>query len=409
MSLLAEKNGLSWSGRESNRVFLNLGGGKFSDISGLTGAEWLSDSRACARLDWDGDGREDLVLRNRNAPRLRLMLNRWPRPGNWLQFDLVGTQCNRDAIGAHVFVEAGALRLRGSVRAGEGFLSASSKRVHLGVGAETVAQRVRVRWPGGAVEEFEDLASNQRWRIVQGSGRAVPVEAVRAEALLASVPEPARPATASPTRIPLIASLPLAPLPIPAWNDPQRTVADLAGGPVLINFWSSTCASCLDEFDLFKKRKMPLERSGLRIVPLLVEETDAIAEARAILSAYGLDALGGKLDERAKAAFGLVFNETVWDSEDLPLPCSLLLDRRGQLRVIYLGPVKFRELSQDLQALASLPEDAIQDPWLCGGRVLIPRLRNLDKLSARFAELGLHEAANLYKKRQSEIAALIQR
>ncbi|MDA1259475.1 MAG: ASPIC/UnbV domain-containing protein [Planctomycetota bacterium] len=409
MSLLAEKNGLSWSGRESNRVFLNLGVGRFSDISGLAGADWLTDGRACARLDWDGDGREDLLLRSRNAPRLRLMLNRWPRPGNWMQFDLVGTQCNRDAIGAQIFVEAGELRLRASVRAGEGFLAASSKRLHFGVGAENRAQRVRVRWPGGSLEEFEDLGSNQRWKLVQGAGQAVPVAAARAEALLASVPDPAQASAAAPTRVPLIASLPLGPLPIPSWGEPARTVADLAGSPVLINFWSPTCASCVDEFDLLKRRKIALDRLGLRIVPMLVEDDGSIAEARALLASYGFDALGGMLDERAKAAFGLVFQETLWDSDDMPLPCSLLLDRGGQLRVIYLGPVRFRELTQDLQTIAALPEDAIQDPRLCGGRVLIPRLRNLDKLAARFAELGLPEAAALYRSRQSDLATRMAR
>jgi hypothetical protein len=151
MNMLTEKGQLSWSGRESNRTFLNLGGARFADVSGLTGADYLEDGRACARLDWDQDGREDLVLRSRNAPRLRLMLNRWPRPGNWMQFDLVGVQCNRDAVGAQVFAEDGARRARGSVRAGEGFMAVSSKRVHLGLG-DAASARVRVRWPGGTVE-----------------------------------------------------------------------------------------------------------------------------------------------------------------------------------------------------------------------------------------------------------------
>lgn len=409
MLLLAQKNGLSWSGKESNRVFLNIGGGRFSDISGLTGADWLTDGRACARLDWDGDGREDLLLRNRNGPRLRLMLNRWPRPGNWMQFDLRGTTCNRDAVGAQVMVEADDLRVRGSVRVGEGYLAASSKRVHLGVGAAAAAQTVRVRWPGGAVEEFKDLAVNQRWLIVQGTGKAEPVAARRAEALLTSTPEPAQASADAPTRVPLIASLPLAPLPIPSWTEPARTVADLAGAPVLLNFWTPSCAACVEEFDLFRRRKTPLDQSRLQIVPMLVEDEESTAGARELLASYGLDALGGRLDGRAKDAFGLVFQETLWDSEDMPLPCSLLLDARGQLRVIYLGPVRFRELSRDLQLLATLPEEAIQEPRLCGGRVLIPRFRRLSQLAGRFEELGLPAAAAFYRQRQSELEALMAR
>ena len=409
MMMLAQKNGLSWSGRESNRGFLNTGGARFSDASGLTRADWLPGGRACARLDWDGDGREDLLLRNRNAPRLRLMLNRWPRPCNWMQFDLVGTACNRDAVGAQVFVEAESLSVRASVRVGEGYLASSSKRLHLGVGAATVAERVRVRWPGGAIEEFSSLATNQRWRIVQGEGRATPVASNRVEALLSAAPAPTQSAAPAPTRVPLIASLPLAPLPIPGWSEPTRTIADLTGAPVLINFWSPSCTACVEEFELLQRRKLPLAQAGLRIVPLLVESDDSVAEARVMLAGYGLDALGGLLGEQAKAAFGAVFQETLFDSEDMPLPCSLLLDSRGQLRIIYLGPVRFRELSQDLQLLATLPVDAIQDPRLCGGRVLIPRFRKLDRLAARFDELGLTQAAESYRVRQSELAALMSR
>lgn len=403
MSLLAAKNGFSWSGRESNRVFLNLGGANFADISGLTGAEWLGDGRACARLDWDGDGREDLVLRSRTAPRLRLMLNRWPRPGHWLQFDLRGTACNRDAIGAQVFVEAGELRLRGSVRAGEGFLAASSKRVHLGLGAAAAAQRVWVRWPGGTIEEFGALEADRRWLLVQGSGRAAPLAAPRAQASAAAAPQAAA-SGSPPTRVPLIACLPMAALPLPGWDAPQRTVAELGGAPLLINFWSPTCGGCIEEFDLFRRRRAQLGAVGLRIVPMLVEP-DASADARTVLASYGLDALGGALDERAKAAIGLVLQETLWDSEDMPLPCSLLLDRRGQLRVIYAGPVRFRELLQDVQALAVLPEDALQDPRLCGGRVLTPRLRGLDKLAGKFDDLGLPEAAAALRARHAQVQA----
>ena len=409
MGMLAEKSGLSWSGRESNRVFLNLGGARFADVSGLTGADWLTDGRACARLDWDGDGREDLVLRSRNAPRLRLMMNHWPRPGNWLQFDLVGVECNRDAIGAQVFVEAGDLRTRGTVRAGEGFLAASSKRLHFGLGGEPAAQRVRVRWPGGATEEYEDLAANRRWRIVQGAGSAVPVVTEAGEAAPPPAPAPATDAAVAPTRVPLIASLPLAPLPMPSWTDPARTAGDLAGAPVLLSFWSPDCGACLEEFEMLKKRRAPLERAGLRIVPMLVEGEPTDGEARALLAGYGFSEHAGALDARARDALALVFQETLWDSEEMPLPCSLLLDRRGQLRVIYLGPVRFRELAADLQSLATLPVDALQDPRLCGGRVLIPRLRNLDRLADRFDELGLAEAAATYRQRQVELAALLPR
>ena len=41
--------------------------------------------------------------------------------------------------------------------------------------------------------------------------------------------------------------------------------------------------------------------------------------------------------------------------------------------------------------------------------MLIPRLRNLDRLADRFDELGLTEAATSYRQRQVELAALLPR
>ena len=67
--------GRSFSGNERNCFFINLGNGKFADISGLSGLDFPDDGRAISVTDWDNDGDLDLWITNRNAPRLRLMRN----------------------------------------------------------------------------------------------------------------------------------------------------------------------------------------------------------------------------------------------------------------------------------------------------------------------------------------------
>lgn len=408
MQYLAENGKMSWSGRESNRVFRNLGEGRFTDVSALTGADWLEDGRAAARLDWDEDGRQDLVLRNRNAPRLRLMLNRWPGTAHWLQLDLVGTRCNSDAIGAQVVVEAGGRRLRNAVRAGEGFLAASSKRLHFGLGEAEHVDRIVVRWPGGGEDVIENLAADRRWRIVQGEGRATEAAKEPALHLLSTAPAPARAdEKREVTRVPLLSRLPMAELPLPGWQDPARTVGALAGAPVLINLWSTTCAGCIEELELLGRRKAVLARSGLQIVPLLVEDGADPERARAMLAEHGLEALAGTADERTQTAIRAVFEDVFHGEAEVPLPCSLLLDARGQVCVIYPGVVRFRELSEDVEAVRRLPTDAPLDPRLCGGRVLVPRVRDFAALAARFAELGFAAAAAACERRASEVQAAL--
>ena len=134
------QQGRSWSGRERNCCFLNTGARRFADISATSGLDFPDDARAVAVVDWDQDGDLDLWISNRSAPRLRFMRSELRSSTGALEgtrFLAVrlagdGTTTNRDAIGARVEVytdEAGERGPRSArtLRAGEGFLSQSSK------------------------------------------------------------------------------------------------------------------------------------------------------------------------------------------------------------------------------------------------------------------------------------------
>jgi hypothetical protein len=81
---------------------------------------------------------------------------------------------NRNAIGAKVVVEAGGRTQTRFVAGGGSYLSAPDRRVLLGLGAATKADRVTVTWPSGAVQEFRDLAGDAGWRLTEGRDRADP-------------------------------------------------------------------------------------------------------------------------------------------------------------------------------------------------------------------------------------------
>ncbi|NIP94492.1 MAG: hypothetical protein GWO24_14035, partial [Akkermansiaceae bacterium] len=67
--------GRSFSGHEKNCCFLNTGGGRFADVSAAVGLAFDDDGRAVSVCDWDFDGRQDLWVTNRTAPRVRLLRN----------------------------------------------------------------------------------------------------------------------------------------------------------------------------------------------------------------------------------------------------------------------------------------------------------------------------------------------
>jgi len=160
--------GHPWNGNERNAFFLNLGDGRFEDVSAVTGLDFRDDGRAFAIFDFDGDGDMDLVLHNRTGPQLRLLRNDLANSNHSIAIRLTGAQSNRDAIGARVEVETPGGRQIRYLSCGSGFLSQHSKELVFGLGLHETATKVRVRWPGGEVSEFSNLKHGYRYFLMEG-------------------------------------------------------------------------------------------------------------------------------------------------------------------------------------------------------------------------------------------------
>jgi enediyne biosynthesis protein E4 len=127
-------------------------------------------SRGAAVGDLDNDGDLDLIVLNRGAPPT-LLENRTqaPEPRYWLQLELVGRSCNRDAIGARVRLTtpAGDLTLYDEVRSGRGYQSHWGNRLHFGLGSNSKIDEIEVSWPDGTRQVIAGPSVNQRLKIVQ--------------------------------------------------------------------------------------------------------------------------------------------------------------------------------------------------------------------------------------------------
>jgi len=159
--------------RQPRLLYWNVGGGKFVDISEASGAaireRWAS--RGSAVGDLDNDGSLEVVINNMGA-RPSLLKNFGPKK-NWLLVKCTGVKCNRDAIGARVYVYSGNRRVSGEIQSGTSFLSQNDPRVHVGLGDENAYQRIEVQWPGGAREIFPGGQANQIIVLRQGAGSPV--------------------------------------------------------------------------------------------------------------------------------------------------------------------------------------------------------------------------------------------
>jgi tetratricopeptide (TPR) repeat protein len=154
----------SEAGRQPN-VFYVRKGGRYYDFSGVSGVDFAEDSRAFAVTDIDGDGYPDLVLKNRLGPQVRVLENNSANGRRSLAIRLRGVQSNRDAIGARVTVD-GKTKF---VQAGCGYLSQHTKTLYFGMGEALGAKSVRIEWPGGATQEFSNLASGALHEIEEGA------------------------------------------------------------------------------------------------------------------------------------------------------------------------------------------------------------------------------------------------
>ncbi len=162
----------TWSGFERNIFYANNRDGTFSDVSGAVDLDFIEDGRAFALADFDHDGREEVFLKNRNGPQLRLLKNVLPDLPPSIVFRLRGVKSNRDAIGACVTIETEGGRQTRWVQAGSGFLSQHSKELFFGLGSTKGPVKATIRWPSGLVQQLNDLPINHRIWVEEGVDRS---------------------------------------------------------------------------------------------------------------------------------------------------------------------------------------------------------------------------------------------
>ncbi len=153
-------------------VYRNLGNGHFEDVSSQMGpgiSERFS-SRGAAFGDYNNDGCMDVLVLNMNdLP--SLLRNIGGNKQNWIKIKLVGSKCNRTAIGARVRVIIGKHVQMDEVKSGTSVMSQSDLRLHFGLGQFKTVDSIEVKWPTTQkIERFEQIKANQILTIREGEG-----------------------------------------------------------------------------------------------------------------------------------------------------------------------------------------------------------------------------------------------
>lgn len=167
-----------WLKNRSDRLYENQDGEKLLLVEGGIATSGpvggLGDHVSVA--DYDNDGKLDLYVANgQGLPHLgqgrrQLLRNTTENDNNWIKFQLVGTDDNRDGVGSRVFAKANE---RFQVRYQTGGMRhgvQDSTIVHFGLGSASAVDDVIVQWPNGTVERFGSMKAGAQHQLVQGAG-----------------------------------------------------------------------------------------------------------------------------------------------------------------------------------------------------------------------------------------------
>ncbi|HEV3059554.1 MAG TPA: CRTAC1 family protein [Vicinamibacterales bacterium] len=156
---------------EPSLLLRGFAGPRFEEVipRGGTRAPLFATSRAAAFGDIDNDGGIDILVVNRDS-RPYLLHNVVKPRGHWIMLRVL-EEHNRDALGAQVTMTVGSRTIRRDVRAAYSYLASNDPRVHVGLGHETTARSVVVRWPDGRRESFGDVRADEIAVLHRGAGR----------------------------------------------------------------------------------------------------------------------------------------------------------------------------------------------------------------------------------------------
>ncbi len=153
---------------QRDQMFQNRGDGTYADVSETAGAYFTETlvGRAAATADYDNDGDTDIVIMNSNQ-RAVLLRNDGGNTKNWIGIKLVGTQRNRDGIGAKVTVSTEDMTQMREVKSGSSYASGSDTRLLFGLGEHQRVEKITIVWQGSTTQVLKDVPINQNLTIVE--------------------------------------------------------------------------------------------------------------------------------------------------------------------------------------------------------------------------------------------------
>lgn len=319
--------GFSFSGYERDALFLNLQGKAFSDVSGVSGIDSITDGRAAVFADFDNDGDSDVFLTTIQGPGHLLFRNNVGQSNHWVRLTLEGGRdVSRDAYGAVVRMKTSAGTLTKIKAGGAGYLSQHDPRLLFGLGQDASSHSIEVTWPNGKVETFAgDARAGSTLLLREGTGR---MEEVRVSGT--NLPDPLSRQESMAQSLKIHAGQPFPDLPLKTLASAQASLRGQLrpGRRLMINLWATWCAPCATEMPELEQLRAALDAKGIDLIGVNV---DVDPEAKV-----------GAFAERMKVHYpiylgGVPAIEAIFAGDELAVPLTVVLDAKGIVSELIFG------------------------------------------------------------------------
>jgi peroxiredoxin len=349
--------GFSFSGYERDPLYLNLGGKKFTDISGVSGIDSITDGRAGVFADFDNDGDLDVFSTTIQNEAHLLFKNNVGQDNKFIRVVLEGgAETGRDAYGAVVRLKTSAGTLTKIKSGGSGFISQHDPRLLFGLGKDDAAQSIEVTWSNGKVEKFEgQMSAGSTLVLREGSGK---IEIVKLGQ--ASLPNPLTKAEIFARGLKIKIGQPLPDFALKTMSGAAGTIKNQfkAGRRTLINVWATWCIPCATEMPELEKLRPRFAAQGVDLIGLNVD-----TEKTANIKGY----VAQKRVTYPNFAGGVAAIEQIYATDELSVPLTILVDEKGIVRDLIPGwsaqtQQKFAALARNAATAETVPGKSADKP-----------------------------------------------
>ncbi len=320
--------GFSFSGYERDPLYLNLGGKKFTDISGVSGIDSITDGRAGVFADFDNDGDLDVFSTTIQNQAHLLFRNNVGQDNNFLRIGLKGdAKTGLDAFGAVVRLKTSAGTLTKIKSGGSGFISQHDPRLLFGLGKDARAESIEVTWSNGEVERFAADAAFAGSTLVlkKGSGKANSIAVGKT-----SLPNPLTKAEIFAQGLKIKIGQPLPDFAVKLMNGAASSVKKQmkVGRQTLLNIWATWCVPCAKEMPELERIRGKLAANKIDLIGINVD-TEKGANVKGYIAA--------KRVAYPNLIGGVTAIEQIYATDELSVPLTILVDERGIVRELIPG------------------------------------------------------------------------